>query len=279
MAHVESPCPSSASHGYLTRGALLIMLVLVAAGAFQLWSEFCALGREQDNLIHSRIIGFEGINFDVNHAEKPAGWLHDEGDSTLLWSDWEPGVGHHWFRFRRGELAPWSLQGGMGRDSIRTIFRPVVEIGGGRRWVRIPGDAPVAAFDLDGVACAYPLIVLQKTLAVHDVINGRSFLVTFAPAVPADQAIRLFDLTLDGQPLAMGHSGSFLDGRSVLYDRQSKSLWLPGPERLEAIAGRHRGSHLSELVRPVLAEWSDWQTHHPDGRLLVGADRRGDPID
>lgn len=277
MAHVEPlRLPAPRLLRWAVWGTFVALVGLVSVGATQLWSEVRALLREKDDVIHSQIIGFEGVTFDVNFAEKPPNWVHDEGGSTLLWARWEPGVGHQWFRFPEGDLAALSLKGNFARDSIRTVQRPIVEVGGGRRWERIPWDLPVVAFDLNGIACAYPLVILRKTLVVHDDIQGRRIVVVLTPATPTGEGVCLYDLT-GAEPLALGHSGYFLENRPVLYDRQSESLWLPGAEALEAIAGRQKGACRPILEPPVLVGWSDWQARHPDGRLLVGADRRGDP--
>jgi hypothetical protein len=259
----------------VTLVAMVVLLGFVGLQAPVLWREWGELQQDRKQERASTFIGYENIYPNVQFAARPPDWIHDEGDTTLLWAGWQPGVGHRWFRFDRGQLDLGRIAGPLGRDTVRAIDEPIVEIGGGTRWRRIPYDARVAALDLEGTSSAYPLRVLEKVEMVNDQIRGQPFLVTFSPFVPESLAYNVYEPILEGRRVTLGSSGYFLGGRPLWYDRGTESLWIERPEGLAAVAGPRSGAVLRRIRQPVLVSWDDWRTHHPAGRLVVGADRSG----
>ncbi|MBX6316684.1 MAG: DUF3179 domain-containing protein [Isosphaeraceae bacterium] len=278
MAPIESPPPpgyrrASVLSRFVCLGILALLLAFIATEAPQLWAEFQALRLEQARDRQSRVVGYEGIHPIVSYAQRPSNWYHHEGEETLLWSGWTPGVGHGWFRIGRGEIERDRLWGPIGRDVIRAIDRPIVEVGSGRCWEAIPPEATIAGLEWAGVHCAYPVQVLEKVEVVNDSIRGQPLLVIYLPFAPDDHKVQFFDPEDEGERISMGLSGYFHDQKPLLYDRKTESLWVVRQEGLTAIAGRRKGARLRRIGVANLLSWGDWVAHFPRSRLVVGADR------
>jgi Protein of unknown function (DUF3179) len=256
--------------------ALILLLGFIGQTGRALWGEWGDLRQDQVRERESAIVGYLNINPNISYAASPPDWSHDEGDDSLLWAGWKDGS-HHWFRFGRGQFDTRQLSLPIGRDSIQAIDYPVYEQGGGPRWGRVPPEAPVVGFEEDGLAVAYPMKVLGKVLVVNDQFGDRPILVASTP----NGDVSVYEGTLDGRRVTMGHGGYFLRGnRPILYDRGTQSLWAAGQGGMIAVAGRRKGASLKLVARPEVVAWSDWRDSHPDGRLLIGADRsRGMPVD
>jgi hypothetical protein len=257
--------------------AMMALAGLIGFEVHSLWSEWRALQGDLERTRHTTVVGYVNINLNPSFAQRPPNWIHDEGEYTLLWSGWKPGVGHGWFRLGRGEIDPKRISGPMGRDVIQAIDSPLVEIGGGPRWERIPEDAPVVGLEIGGVPSAYPVLVLQKVEVVNDTIGPRSVLVALRPFEPLERSIDVYDPVLDRQRVTLGLSGYFQDGKPVLYDRATESFWLAEEDGLVAFAGHFKGSRLPRLGHLVPVTWDAWRTQHPHGRLIVGANRAPAP--
>jgi len=256
--------------------ALIVLLVgYIGMQARTLWGEWRDLRVELTRARNTTVVGYKDINPNPSYAACPGDWIRDEGESTLLWSGWKPGVGHGWFRVGRGELDAAHISGPIGRDVIQAIDHPVVEIGGGSRWGVIPWDTPVAGLMLDGVPCVYPLLVMRNVEVVNDVVHDRPILVIFRPFVPDDKAVMVYEPVVKGERLTMGSSGYLHDKKPLLYDRKTESLWVEQNSELTAIAGAMKGTRMARIAQPVLVNWADWRTQHPQSRLIVGADRSG----
>lgn len=259
----------------ITSGLLVLLVAYILMQCRTLWGEWQALGFEQERVRRTSVVGYQDINPNPSYAERPDNWMHDEGAFTLLWSGWKPGVGHGWFRVPKGQIDHDRISGPRGRDVIQAIDRPVLEVGGGPRWQRIPWDAPVVGMVLEGVPCVYPLLVLQNVEIVNDEIAKRPVLVTYSPQLPDGDSVAAFDPVVDGQRLTLGDSGYQHDEKPLLYDRKTESLWQVNEQDLTAIAGRLKGKQMKRIAKPVVFTWSDWQKRYPQSRLLVGADRSG----
>ena len=264
--------------GRIARAAVapLIALLLgyIAVLTPTLWAEYHGLRRDWESEVHRRVIGFPGVTPTFNHAHGPRDWAHDEGDKTLLWAGWDPKASaHKWFVVGKGEISAKNLSHPMGRDAVRAIDKPKLESGRGEIWDAMPADAAVVIGEFQGVSLAYPMGVLDKVLIVNDEIHRRPFLVVYTPFVDCVHAVELFNSVIDGKRVTMGHSGYLWDGRPLLYDRETESLWVPTNKGLEAIAGRRRGKVLDRLAHLDLATWGEWSKAHPEGRLVAGAIR------
>src|SRR5262245_13727412 len=86
----------------LTLAAIVIVSFYLQAEARNLWHEWVLLQGEVHESHRNAFVGYIDIAPDTTFAAPPAGWFHTQGDETLLWSGWQIGVGHRWFRFKRG---------------------------------------------------------------------------------------------------------------------------------------------------------------------------------
>jgi hypothetical protein len=79
-----------------------------------------------------------------------------------------------------------------------------------------------------------------------------------------------FDPVVDGKRLTFGFEGIW-QGTAVLYDHQTKSLWmhLTG----ECFAGRQKGTFLARLRSGRHTTWIDWRNTHP-GTDVIRPDPR-----
>ncbi|CAN5836036.1 hypothetical protein BH23PLA1_BH23PLA1_21760 [soil metagenome] len=238
-----------------------------------LWTEWQALKQERLSSQDSVVIGYPNISPNPSFAEVPKNWYHEEGEIAMLWACWEKEQGHRWYTIGAGEIDPDRLRGPLGRDVIRAIDEAIVEVGGGTYWQRIPDMHQIAMLEVDGTATGYPLRILQKVEVVNDLIDDRAYLVVYSPFVSPEQALNVYEGSLEGHRLTMGLSGYLSNRRAMLYDRRTESLWVEQGADLIAQAGPLKGARLRRLARPELIDWKEWKSSHPTGRLVVGADR------
>jgi Protein of unknown function (DUF3179) len=253
--------------------ASLAMGSFVFVGARTLWLEWALLKDAVGGAQASALVGFRDIAPTVSYAQPPRDLIRQEGNETLLWSRWENGVGHHWFHFRRGDIDPAHLRHPESTMISRAIDHPVVESNGGTIWKRIPQECAVVGHRLVGLRCAYPVIVLGKVQVINDVVEDHPYLIVANLFAPDQEAYSIFESELDGHRLTMAASGYFHDGKPLLYDRGTESLWLEEADHLKAAAGKHKGARLVRVARPAPVSWKSWLAQSKDCRLLVGADR------
>lgn len=256
-----------------TAAIVLIAGLSSARGAWGLWSEWSELKRGEATIRNGTPIGFIEIHPKVSFAQRPPDWIHEQEGETRLWAGWVDGQ-HTWFRFPSGQIN----RGRMdllynGRDVIRAIDRVLYEIGDGSRWRRMPDDAPVAILGTDQGQRAYPTKVLEKVEVINETRDGRPLLITYAPFAPPQRAMVVYDPVIKGERLWMRLSSYAIDRAHVLYDRGTESFWVREAEGLRAIAGPYRGSLIPAVEQPTVLRWADWRERHPDGELVIGADR------
>lgn len=266
------PRPSPLARGLALAG-LAALVVFIGVTIQAVWTEWRELQRELSEVRVTAVIGYPGIEPTPSFAARPVAWHRLEGDSLLLWSGWVEGQGHSWFRLTPGDFEPTQLSGAIGRDFTRPIDHAIVESEGGSIWKRVPDEAPVAAGVMAGVATAYPLLVLGKASVVNDTISGKPLLVSYSPFAGPGENVAVFDPVVAGRRLTMGLSGYYHLRRPVLYDRGTESLWVERGDRLEAVSGPHKGTQLPLVLRPKAVPFGLWKAEHPEGRLVVGANR------
>jgi hypothetical protein len=105
-------------------------------------------------------------------------------------------------------------------------------------------------------------------------------LVVSTPFLTPEETVDIYDPTLDGQRLHFGCSGLFIhpvERHPLLYDRDTESLWQVRNHQLDCVAGPRKGARLRHLGRGIPIGWGTWVDEHPQGRLIVGADRNTPP--
>jgi hypothetical protein len=264
----------------LTVAAIMGVAVFLVVSAQKLWREWTHLQMELGRAAQSAVVGYRDIAPVASYAQGPNEWFRDSGDESQLWWRWEGGVGHKWFHFTRGDIEQARLRRPITKFISRAIDYPVVEINGGEIWQRIPSDSTVVSHTLRGLKCVYPTAVLGKVQVVNDLVQDHPFLVVVNLFAPPTEAFSIFDSDHEGHRLTMAPSGYFHDGKPLLYDRGTESLWSEVGDGLRAIAGKHKGIELARVAHPVPITWQAWRSQNQQFRLLVGADRsHGIPLE
>ncbi len=261
--------------------------VLVAAGVYllsqlgTLWQEFGMLRQEVQESQQHGVVGFLNIAPISGFAEGPKEWYRVDGSQLLLWSGWENANGENrWFRFAPGELDPTRLARPTASYVSQAIDYPLVENGRGAIWQRIPANSVVVGSTLGQQKCVYPVAVLGKVMVINDIVGDHPYLIVVNPFTTPALAYSIFDSTLEGRRVTMAPTGYFQDGKPVLYDRGTESLWVERDGFLTAIAGKHNRKHLNGHSHPKPVAWSQWVSVNSESRLLVGADRsRAIPVE
>jgi hypothetical protein len=151
--------------------------------------------------------------------------------------------------------------GGPGRDGIRALdFPQYVETGSSSG--AISEHSRVLGIVHDGVAAAYPIVLLWWHEIVNDTVGGLPVLVSYCPLTGSGIA---FDPRVDGEARIFGVSGLLYENNLIMFDRQTESLW--NQMLLGAQCGPTRGTSLAR-VPVVETTWGQWLSMYPDSRLV-----------
>ncbi len=130
-------------------------------------------------------------------------------------------------------------------------------------------EAPLESTDrvlgvvVDGVARAYPLIMMWNHEIANDTLAGRPLLVSYCPLTGSGV---VFDRRFDGKERMFGASGMLFENNLVMYDHENKSLWTQ--MMLGSQCGPDRGKGLTRI--PVMeTTWGDWKTMYPQTRVAT----------
>ncbi len=165
------------------------------------------------------------------------------------------------------------VSGGPPPDGIPPIDKPrFVTVSAADDWI---GERePVIVLERGNEARAYPLQILTWHEIVNDKVGGDPITVTFCPlcnsAIAFERTTRTTDqasdlLKADEAVLDFGTSGRLYRSNLVMYDRQTKSLWIQFTGK--AVAGPFMGAEL-EKVPVQIVSWEHFAEAHPDGRVL-----------
>jgi hypothetical protein len=116
-------------------------------------------------------------------------------------------------------------------------------------------------------ARAYPITMLSYHHVVNDRIGSRAIAVTYCVICSSGIA---YDPRVDGQRLTFGFEGIW-QGVAVLYDHQTRSLWLHLTG--ECFSGKLKGRFLKRLGTGRHTNWADWRRHHR-GTDVIAEDPR-----
>jgi hypothetical protein len=152
------------------------------------------------------------------------------------------------------------LNGGPGRDGIRSLDYPAFVSADDAAFLK--DKDRVLGIELNGVARAYPIRILNYHEIVNDAFGGHAVVVTYCPLCNSGIA---FDATVDRVRLEFGVSGLLYNSDVLLYDRQTGSLWSQ-IEKM-AISGDMKGTALTAF--PLRhTTWRDWVAQYPDTEVL-----------
>jgi len=152
------------------------------------------------------------------------------------------------------------LNGGPGRDGIPSLDDPVFVKAGETKF--LSAKDRVLGVEINGVARAYPIRILNYHEIVNDSIGGDAIVITYCPLCGSGMA---FSSMVNGRRLEFGVSGLLYNSDVLLYDRQSRSLW--SQIKKTAVTGQMKGTELDAIVLSHTT-WRDWQARHPDTQVL-----------
>jgi hypothetical protein len=149
---------------------------------------------------------------------------------------------------------------GPGKDGIPAIDEPAfipASIAD-----HLAADQRILGIEMDGVARAYPINILNWHEVVNDRINGKAVAVTFCPLCGSGMA---FDAMAKNRDLSFGVSGLLYNSDVLLYDRHTDSLW--SQIKAQAVSGPMSGEKLTVL--PLThTTWEEWRDAYPDTLVL-----------
>jgi len=152
------------------------------------------------------------------------------------------------------------LAGGPPKDGIPALSSPILLDTVDATNMQ-PNDR-ILGIELDGIARAYPISILNWHEIVNDQINDQQYAVTYCPLCGTGVA---FYSDVAGKVTEFGVSGLLYNSDVLLYDRNTNSLWsqILG----EAVAGKLLGEKLKPI--PIShTTWRDWIAQHPDTKVL-----------
>jgi len=161
------------------------------------------------------------------------------------------------------------LHGGPARDGIRSLDYPAFVAADDAGFLK--SRDRVLGIELNGVARAYPIRILNYHEIVNDAFGGHAVVVTYCPLCISGIA---FDAKIGGTRLEFGVSGLLYNSDVLLYDRQTGSLWSQIEKT--AITGSMKGTRLNSFPM-THTTWRDWIARNPDTEVL--SDQTGFRVD
>jgi hypothetical protein len=152
-------------------------------------------------------------------------------------------------------------QGGPPRDGIPAINKPhFVSAVDAQAFLKATDR--VLGVEIDGVARAYPVRILNYHEIVNDNFDGAGVLISYCPLCGTGMAFRS---SADGRDYSFGVSGLLYNSDVLMYDRQTESLWSQILGR--ALSGSARGTELQSI--PVIhTSWKEWSDMQPLSEVL-----------
>jgi hypothetical protein len=222
-------------------------------------------------------VGYIGTNFRRSYHYKPAVFLHQEQGRTQLWAARKDDGQPEFWDVTDADIVVGRLSGGFGRDSVPGIDYPIFEQPGTERGQRLRARQEFYGLNLPEGPRGYPADLLKKIEVVNDRDAQGPFAIVFDRS---RNEAHFYARTLDGRELTLGTTGyaygpseSPENGQPLLYDRTTRSLWLPEGKALVCVSGPAKGAKLPEVRNPQRVTWSDWVAQHPKTQVLMGNDR------
>ncbi len=159
--------------------------------------------------------------------------------------------------------------GGPARDGIPAIDDPVFITA--KQADFLSDDSRVLALEINGIAKAYPVNILNYHEIVNDtfvntLVNSshktQAVVITYCPLCGSGVA---YSARLNGNNTSFGVSGLLYNSDVLLYDRETNSLWSQLLSK--AISGPMKGYEM-EMLPLNHTTWKAWKKEHPDTLLL-----------
>lgn len=152
--------------------------------------------------------------------------------------------------------------GGVGIDELQALtspgFLPAL------RATYMDDSERVFGVAVNGDYRAYPLRIMDLHEIANDVVGGISVTLTYS-ALSGSGILYTSDSA--DQPLHFGASGLLYRNNTLMYDRETKTLWtqLSG----EPVVGRSADSGIRLKMLPMtLMTWREWRQKHPDTTVV-----------
>lgn len=150
--------------------------------------------------------------------------------------------------------------GGPPRDGIPALYDPTFLPGSDASF--LAGTDYVLGLELNGIARAYPIRILNYHEVVNDDFDGTPVIITYCPLCGSGMA---FSAIVGGSRKLFGVSGLLYNSDVLLYDRETESLWsqIMG----QAVSGPLKGQRLKQLAL-FHTTWEHWKSTHPETEVL-----------
>ena len=143
-------------------------------------------------------------------------------------------------------------------DSIPAIDDPTI-IEAGAEASLLDEESVVFGVEIDGVARAYPHLVLVHHEIINDTLGGTPLALTYCPLTGTAIAFERGDTVF-------GVEGWLINSNLILFDRNTDSWW---PQILgTAVDGALEGYSLPE-VRVVWTTWGRWRETYPETTVVT----------
>ncbi|MFQ5548433.1 MAG: DUF3179 domain-containing protein [Woeseia sp.] len=152
------------------------------------------------------------------------------------------------------------LHGGPQRDGIPSLDHPKFVSAMDAEFLGSPDR--VLGIEVDGIARAYPVRILNYHEIVNDSIGGQAILITYCPLCGSGMA---FVASIGGRRHEFGVSGLLYNSDVLLYDRETNSLW--SQIKKTAVTGPMKGTMLHTLPLSHTS-WREWRARYPDTLVL-----------
>ncbi|NNJ97289.1 MAG: DUF3179 domain-containing protein [Gammaproteobacteria bacterium] len=152
------------------------------------------------------------------------------------------------------------VRGGPAKDGIPAIDKPEFIDADNANFLK--DSDHILGIEIDGIAKAYPVSILNWHEIVNDAIEKTAYTVSYCPLCGTGIA---FDRDVDGKIHSFGVSGLLYNSDVLMYDRETESLWsqIMG----KAVTGRYKGTALHPI--PIRhTTWSNWKQLYPTTQVL-----------
>ena len=253
----------------------LAVLAVVAAGLWAivgktLWSEYQSLRRENRATDASAPVGYIGLHYRRSYNDRPVVFHVDKDGRRLLFAAKGEGPEPDYYDVTEAAIDLRLVDGGFGRDSIPGVDFPIIDSPGTSTGRSLRASQPVYGVDLRAGPRAYPKDLLEKIEVVNDLDGTTPLAIVYDR--PRQQAL-VFERSVRGAAFTFGTTGYTLDKQPLLYDRKTRSLWLPRGDQMVCVNGALKDTELPPLQKPRLTTWGDWKAGHPGSSVVMGSDR------
>lgn len=267
--------PAAVRWGVVARRVAIVFTLV--AGCWVLigertWRDLKEMREAEQGADDSAPIGYVGLYFRKNYGARAPRFIFQEEEKTLLFASHSdvPGQPPIFYDVTHADLEIAKLAGGVGRDSIAGVDYPILESRMGEIGRKFRSQHGMFTLVLKSGPRAYPCRILEKVDVVNDSDGDDPFVLLY----DHQTGISLYyDRRIEGQTVTFGTTGYGLGPVSMVYDRASKSLWIPRAAGLTCVNGRYQGTVLAPVQTLERTTWGSWTSRYPNSQVLVGNDR------